>query len=246
MGPSRPFVDESILVEVDTVRGFVAGLGKLRIAMRNRLGVKHVEVKLVLERELVFSIIIRREDLYLLWFTLRNGKVFEIGVDGDNQQLEFSELLGFREAYKDIRIRWLEPKLKKLIEELHSNEIIDLWMPPLIQGWSFMSKVALAGKVSTVAPPKAKLSYDAYDLNMVGNELIGETSCGECFIGMGVLSMRPTFVGVRDGVCEVLLLDVDFDGACGGDEDFTLGCGEGVLSSRLSTLGTIITKLKLS
>ncbi|GKC10866.1 hypothetical protein Tco_1007648 [Tanacetum coccineum] len=79
-----------------------------------------------------------------------------------------------------------------------------------------------------------------------GSELIGETSCGECFIGMGVLSMRPTFVSIRDGVCEVLLLDVDFDGACGGDGDFTLGCGEGVLSSRLSTLGTIITKLKLS
>ncbi|GKC18679.1 hypothetical protein Tco_1020829 [Tanacetum coccineum] len=46
----------------------------------------------------------------------------------------------------------------------------------------------------------------------------------------------PTFVGVGDEVCEVLLLDVDFDGAFRGDGDFTLGGGEGVLSSRLSLL----------
>nr|GEV22340.1 hypothetical protein [Tanacetum cinerariifolium] len=39
-----------------------------------------------------------------------------------------------------------------------------------------------------------------------------------------------------DEVCEVLLLDVDFDGALGGDNDFTLGGGEGFLSSRLSSL----------
>nr|GEW43955.1 hypothetical protein [Tanacetum cinerariifolium] len=180
MGPYRPFVDESILVEVDTVRGFVAELGKLRIAMRNQSVVKHVEVKLVLEREVVFSIIIRCGDLYLLWFMLRNGKVFEIEVDGDNQRLEFSGLLGFREAYKDmcgntkdvrndrpwgfgvvVRNILKEPKLKKLMEELHRNEIINLWMSPLIQGWSFMSKVAQAGKVSTVASSGAKLSYDA-------------------------------------------------------------------------------------
>ncbi|GJT68090.1 hypothetical protein Tco_1019570 [Tanacetum coccineum] len=46
----------------------------------------------------------------------------------------------------------------------------------------------------------------------------------------------PTFVGVGDEVCEVLLLDVDFDGAFRGEGDFTLGGGEGVLSSRLSSL----------
>ncbi|GJT04220.1 hypothetical protein Tco_0838682 [Tanacetum coccineum] len=177
-----------LLVEVDIVRCFVAGLGKLKIAIRNQSGAKHVEVKLVLEREVVFSIIIRRRDLYpyLLGFILRNGKVFEIWVDGDNQLLEFLEFLGFREAYKDMcrniedvrkdrpwgfgvgcsRIRWLEPKLRMLMEGDYRS--LDA---ALIQGWSFMSKVTRARKMSTVAPPGAKLGYDAYDLDMVGKVL---------------------------------------------------------------------------
>ncbi|GKD79645.1 hypothetical protein Tco_1342266 [Tanacetum coccineum] len=34
----------------------------------------------------------------------------------------------------------------------------------------------------------------------------------------------------------VLLLEMDFDGACGGESDFFLGGGEGVLSFRCSSL----------
>ncbi|GJY49743.1 hypothetical protein Tco_0439699, partial [Tanacetum coccineum] len=34
----------------------------------------------------------------------------------------------------------------------------------------------------------------------------------------------------------VLLLEMDFDGACGGERDFFLGGGEGVLSFRCSSL----------
>ncbi|GJT04222.1 hypothetical protein Tco_0838684 [Tanacetum coccineum] len=64
---------------------------------------------------------------------------------------------------KGSRIRWLEPKLRMLMEGDYRS--LDA---ALIQGWSFMSKVTRARKVSTVAPPGAKLGYDAYDLDMVG------------------------------------------------------------------------------
>ncbi|GJW77242.1 hypothetical protein Tco_0138924 [Tanacetum coccineum] len=37
-------------------------------------------------------------------------------------------------------------------------------------------------------------------------------------------------------VCEVLLLEVDFKGACGGQRDFSLGGGDEVLSFRFSSL----------
>nr|GEU87998.1 hypothetical protein [Tanacetum cinerariifolium] len=57
-----------------------------------------------------------------------------------------------------------------------------------------------------------------------------------CFIEMRAKSTRPTFVSDGDDVCEILLLDVDFDCTCEGDGDFTLGGGEGILSSRLSSL----------
>ncbi|GKB48911.1 hypothetical protein Tco_0899664 [Tanacetum coccineum] len=40
----------------------------------------------------------------------------------------------------------------------------------------------------------------------------------------------------REEVLEVLLLEVDFDGACGGERDFPLGDGDGVLSFWCSSL----------
>ncbi|GJV45900.1 hypothetical protein Tco_1430436 [Tanacetum coccineum] len=52
-------------------------------------------------------------------------------------------------------------------------------------------------------------------------------------------------VGVRDSLGDdddddevlcVLLLEMDFDGACGGERDFFLGGGEGVLSFGCSSL----------
>ncbi|GJV40827.1 hypothetical protein Tco_1419267 [Tanacetum coccineum] len=49
---------------------------------------------------------------------------------------------------------------------------------------------------------------------------------GDSFIKMGAKSIGPTFVSDGDEVCDVLLLDVDFEGACGGDGNFTLGGGE--------------------
>ncbi|GKB59536.1 hypothetical protein Tco_0915722 [Tanacetum coccineum] len=39
-----------------------------------------------------------------------------------------------------------------------------------------------------------------------------------------------------DKVCEVLLLKVDFKGACGGERDFSQGGGDGVFSFRFSLL----------
>ncbi|GKC75933.1 hypothetical protein Tco_1126707, partial [Tanacetum coccineum] len=56
------------------------------------------------------------------------------------------------------------------------------------------------------------------------------------FIGMRVLSDKPTFFGEGDKVYEVFLLEVDFNGACRGDGDFSLGGGDGVLSFWLSSL----------
>ncbi|GJV58574.1 hypothetical protein Tco_1459579 [Tanacetum coccineum] len=38
----------------------------------------------------------------------------------------------------------------------------------------------------------------------------------------------------------VLLLEMDFDGACGGERDFFLGGGEGVLSFRCSSLEDVV------
>ncbi|GJU06321.1 hypothetical protein Tco_1122751 [Tanacetum coccineum] len=67
------------------------------------------------------------------------------------------------------RIRWLEPKLRMLMEGDYRS--LDA---ALIQGWSFMSKVTRARKVSAVAPPGAKLGYDAYDLDMVGKRRGGK------------------------------------------------------------------------
>ncbi|GKA58608.1 hypothetical protein Tco_0757796 [Tanacetum coccineum] len=56
---------------------------------------------------------------------------------------------------------------------------------------------------------------------------------------MRVLSDRPTFFGEGDKVCdevyEVFLLEVELDGACGGDGDFSLCSGDGVLSFWLSS-----------
>nr|GEW43956.1 zf-CCHC domain-containing protein [Tanacetum cinerariifolium] len=49
-----------------------------------------------------------------------------------------------------------------------------------------MSKVERARKVSTVAPPRAKPGYDAYDLDMVGNAVSG---C-YCTIHMGTGSVN--------------------------------------------------------
>ncbi|GKC15558.1 hypothetical protein Tco_1012340 [Tanacetum coccineum] len=42
--------------------------------------------------------------------------------------------------------------------------------------------------------------------------------------------------GEDEVVREVLLLDVDFDGALGGEKDLSLGGGDGVLTSRFSSL----------
>ncbi|GJU82113.1 hypothetical protein Tco_1284478 [Tanacetum coccineum] len=56
------------------------------------------------------------------------------------------------------------------------------------------------------------------------------------FIEMGAKSIGPTFIGDGDEVCEILLLDVDFDCSCGGDGDFFLGGGEWIPSSQLSSL----------
>ncbi|GJZ95931.1 hypothetical protein Tco_0668265 [Tanacetum coccineum] len=65
---------------------------------------------------------------------------------------------------------------------------------------------------------------------------IDECSCGDSFIGLGAKRTRPTFIGVCDEVDEVLLLDVNFEGAFGSESDFTLGGGEEVLSLGLSSL----------
>ncbi|GJR56025.1 retrovirus-related pol polyprotein from transposon TNT 1-94 [Tanacetum coccineum] len=48
-----------------------------------------------------------------------------------------------------------------------------------------------------------------------GSRLIGECSYGDSFIEMGAKSIGPTFIGDGDEVCEILLLDVDFDCSCG-------------------------------
>nr|GEY87869.1 hypothetical protein [Tanacetum cinerariifolium] len=46
-------------------------------------------------------------------------------------------------------------------------------------------------------------------------------------------------LGVDDEVLCVILLEMDFDGACGGERDFFLGGGEGVLSFGCSLLKDI-------
>nr|GEV85701.1 hypothetical protein [Tanacetum cinerariifolium] len=43
------------------------------------------------------------------------------------------------------------------------------------------------------------------------------------------LRIGPTFVGEGDKVGDVFLIEVDFDGSCRGDGDFSLGRGDGVL-----------------
>ncbi|PWA79530.1 Ras-like GTP-binding protein 3F-1 [Artemisia annua] len=62
------------------------------------------------------------------------------------------------------RFKWLDPKLKSLMEVKGSNQTIESWMPGLIQDWGTISDTARSGKVCKEAPPAAKLDYDDDDV----------------------------------------------------------------------------------
>nr|GEU36335.1 hypothetical protein [Tanacetum cinerariifolium] len=57
---------------------------------------------------------------------------------------------------------------------------------------------------------------------------------------MRILSCSvATYVSEGDRVCEVLFLDVDFEGACGGERDLSLGGGAEVISFQFSSLDAL-------
>ncbi|GKD49860.1 hypothetical protein Tco_1278836 [Tanacetum coccineum] len=58
-----------------------------------------------------------------------------------------------------------------------------------------------------------------------GKSYMFETLGGDCCGG-----------SIDEVVLEVLLLEVDFDGALSGERDLSLGNGDGVLTSRFSSL----------
>nr|GEV02633.1 eukaryotic translation initiation factor 3 subunit A-like [Tanacetum cinerariifolium] len=219
VGTSKPNLDDFMWFEVRTLEGFVGGIDKLRKIMSNRLGSRNVHIKRTLNMVEAFTLVMRRRDLYLIGFILRDGTIYEFGKSIDQQLLGLRlNFLGYKESYrqmgglgkvmighgplmgaveevgsgeglkndKDIsnwkfrigsclaticvmviecgRFKWLDPKLRSLMKVNGSNQIIDPWMPGLIQDWETISNAARTGKVCEEAPPALKFDYDAKDL----------------------------------------------------------------------------------
>ncbi|GJT01362.1 protein TPX2 [Tanacetum coccineum] len=79
VGTSKPNLDDVMSLDVGIREGFESGISEVRRKMSNRTGSRFVEIRITLDGEEAFTLIIRRRALYLRRFRLRDGTTFEFG-----------------------------------------------------------------------------------------------------------------------------------------------------------------------